>query len=209
MLTLCTKNVHFTFNGDICRQTDGVAMGSSLGPVLAGIFMLHLERSGSSEYVTSILDNFHPNVEFIYESAANSKVAFLDVQRRSEYQNYCLQKGSKFRYLNWNLFCPQSWKQETLKSLVQRAHSVCSTEDLLKTQLNHIQKVLLEINDFPLQVIKQIFPEEEQKNKHQNTEDNGSSVINTESGNKGHLLVLPCQGEQGSRSAKSLKPSFT
>ena len=79
MLTLCTKNVHFRFNGDICRQTDGVAMGSFLGPVLAGIFMLHLERSGSSEYVTSILDNFHPNVEFIYESEANSKVAFLDV----------------------------------------------------------------------------------------------------------------------------------
>ena len=45
MLTLCTKNVHFTFNGDIYLQTDGVAMGSPLGPVLAGIFMVHLERS--------------------------------------------------------------------------------------------------------------------------------------------------------------------
>ena len=41
MLTLCTKNVHFTFNGDIYLQTDGVAMGSPLGPVLAGIFMVH------------------------------------------------------------------------------------------------------------------------------------------------------------------------
>ena len=45
MLTLCTKNVHFTFNGDIYLQTDRVAMGSSLGPVLARILMVHLERS--------------------------------------------------------------------------------------------------------------------------------------------------------------------
>ena len=45
MLTLCTKNVHFTFNGDIYLQTDGAAMGSPLGRVLAGIFMVHLERS--------------------------------------------------------------------------------------------------------------------------------------------------------------------
>ena len=91
MRTLCTKNVHFTFNGDIYLQTDGVAMGPPLGPVLAGIFMVHLETSlipvlkdqlsfgkpyvddtitfiktGSPEYVLSILNSFHPNIEFTY-----------------------------------------------------------------------------------------------------------------------------------------------
>ena len=45
ILTICTKNVYFTFKGDIYLQTDGVAQGSRLGPVLAGIFMVHLERS--------------------------------------------------------------------------------------------------------------------------------------------------------------------
>ena len=45
MLILCTKSVHFSMNGDIYLQIDGVAMGSSLGPVLAGIFMVELERS--------------------------------------------------------------------------------------------------------------------------------------------------------------------
>ena len=108
-------------------------------------------------------------------------------------------------YLNWNSFCPQSWKRGTLRSLVQRAHLICSIEDLLKTELNHIEKVFLEINDFPLWVIKQIFAEEEQKYKHQNIEDKDSNVINIESGNKRHLIVLPYQGEQGSRLVKSLK----
>ena len=45
LLLLCTKNVHFSYNSIIYQQCDGVTMGSTLGPVLAGIFMIHLERS--------------------------------------------------------------------------------------------------------------------------------------------------------------------
>ena len=44
LLLLCTKNVHFTFNGQIYIQVDGVAMGSPLAPLLADIFMIELER---------------------------------------------------------------------------------------------------------------------------------------------------------------------
>ena len=43
LLTLHTKNVHFTFDNQVYQQNDGVAMGSPLGPVLAGIFMIELE----------------------------------------------------------------------------------------------------------------------------------------------------------------------
>ena len=49
----------------------------------------------------------------------------------------------------------------------------------------------------------------EQKNKYQNIEGNGSSVINTESGNKRHFLVLPYQGEQESRLVKSLERNIS
>ena len=44
MLLLYTKNVHFSYNQDVYIQKDGVTMGSPLGPVLAGIFMVNLER---------------------------------------------------------------------------------------------------------------------------------------------------------------------
>ena len=43
MIITGTKNVHFCFGGDIYQQNDGVAMGSPLRPVLAGIFMVELE----------------------------------------------------------------------------------------------------------------------------------------------------------------------
>ena len=41
----CMKNVHFSYNHDIYIQSDGVAMGSPLRPVLEEIFMVNLERS--------------------------------------------------------------------------------------------------------------------------------------------------------------------
>ena len=45
MLILCTKSDNFSMNDDIYLQIDGVVMGSPLGPVLAGIFTVELERS--------------------------------------------------------------------------------------------------------------------------------------------------------------------
>ncbi len=45
LLYLCAKNVHFSFNEEIYQQTDGVAMGSPLGPIIAGIFMVGLEST--------------------------------------------------------------------------------------------------------------------------------------------------------------------
>ena len=39
------KNVHFSFSNEIYMQNDGVAMGFPLGPVLANIFMVELERT--------------------------------------------------------------------------------------------------------------------------------------------------------------------
>ena len=45
LLMLCTKNVHFTFGGKTFVQSDGVAMGSPLGPMLADIFMIELENT--------------------------------------------------------------------------------------------------------------------------------------------------------------------
>ena len=44
LFLLCSKNVNFTFRNNIYRQKIGVVMGSLLGPVFAGIFMVHLER---------------------------------------------------------------------------------------------------------------------------------------------------------------------
>ena len=56
LLLLCTKVVHFSFNGKFYLEKDGIALGSPLEPVVANIFMAELERSlfpKLSFYITS------------------------------------------------------------------------------------------------------------------------------------------------------------
>ena len=42
LVTLCRKNVPFTFNNETHQQRDGVAMGSPFGPVFAKFIMVEL-----------------------------------------------------------------------------------------------------------------------------------------------------------------------
>ena len=92
MLILCTKNVYYVFESRIYVQTDGIAMGSPLGPVLADIFMIQLENSllsnltnyitflkqyvddticfvktGTAEFITSVLNSFDKNIQITFE----------------------------------------------------------------------------------------------------------------------------------------------
>ena len=139
LLLLFTKNVHFSYNGDIYTQANGVAMGSSLGPVLAGIFMVELERTilptlkehmspwkryvndtisyikeESIEHVSSRLNGYHENIEFTYEIEKYGKLPFLDVlviRKDYEVETTVYRKSTNsVIYLHWQLFSPTGWK---------------------------------------------------------------------------------------------------
>ena len=43
MLNFATKNSIFYFDGKVYEQIEGMAMGSSLGPSMANIFLCHYE----------------------------------------------------------------------------------------------------------------------------------------------------------------------
>ena len=45
LLTLYTKNVHFSFKNKIYIQIEGVTRSSPLGPMIANIFMAELENT--------------------------------------------------------------------------------------------------------------------------------------------------------------------
>ena len=103
MLLLCTKNVNFTFE-NVYQQKRCCCQGSPSCPVVAGIFMVYLERALMPELekfmkpwkryvddaityikpdsITSIihiLNIFCENIKFTYEVKHNGKISFLDV----------------------------------------------------------------------------------------------------------------------------------
>ena len=45
LLSLATKESYFIFNGKLCKQFDGVAMGSPLGLTLANAFFIYFRKN--------------------------------------------------------------------------------------------------------------------------------------------------------------------
>ena len=61
-------------------------------------------------------------------------------------------------YMNWNSFAPKTWKMGgTLKSLIERAFLICSTEKLLNEELKHLEEVFREKNHFPKWVVRNVM----------------------------------------------------
>jgi hypothetical protein len=107
LLHAARSDTHFLFDNKMYTQHNGVAMGAPLAPVVADIFMAHMETSlmdqlmeiGVCEWhryvddtfvliepttnvvdVLNILNNFHPSIKFTYEVEANRSLPFLDVR---------------------------------------------------------------------------------------------------------------------------------
>ena len=167
LLYLCTKNAHFTLNNKTYLQVDGVAMDSPLGPVLANIFMVALERNiiptlsndillwkryvddticfiklTSINKVLETLNSYHTNIKFTIEIESENKISFLDVlliRNNSLISTKVYRKNTNTDiYINWKSFSPNNWKWGTLKTLVTRAFDICSTDEYLKEELERI-----------------------------------------------------------------------
>ena len=102
----CTENI-FIFDNNLYQQIDGVAMGGSLGPIMANIFMCYMEKKWLDQcpshfkpilyrrYVDDCfllftnrdhieafkvyLNSKHPNIKFTTEIESNSKLPFIGV----------------------------------------------------------------------------------------------------------------------------------
>ena len=167
LLILCTKNVHFTLNNEIYVQNVGVAMGSTLGPILGNVFMVELEntlvprlhehvkkwrrfvddifayvRNESTDYVLTTLNLFYPNTSFTLEKENNSQLPFLDVlfiRNGTRLDTTVYRKNThNDLYLHWDAFTPVSWKRGTLTTQVNRAYLVCSNKELPHKELAYL-----------------------------------------------------------------------
>ena len=108
LLTLATQESYFLLNDVLCKQKDGVAMGSTLGPTMANVFLSFYEVEWlekcpnefkpvfyrryvddifvlfkSAEHLSKFRDYFntcHQNMSFSFEQEKDGKLSFLDVE---------------------------------------------------------------------------------------------------------------------------------
>ena len=249
LLYLCTKNVHFTFDGKMYLQIDGVAMGSPLGPVLANIFMVEFERTIVPSLQDSVklwrryvddtfafvrkedvdkvlhkLNGYHQNISFTYETESNASISFLDIkvhrQEDGTFETSVYRKPTNTDlYLHWQSYAPEPWKVGTLKTLIYRAHNNCSSVDAVKTELEHIRRVFIEINGYPKRLVNNIITrehnnftarcqrnEEDARNDEEvDPEGQSNDIDEPLTPNVMPVLKLPYAGQHGNSMVKRLK----
>ena len=92
-------------------------------------YTICFEEIRTINYMTTILNNFDPNITFTYEVEEDCKLPFLDVlliQKGNSIVTtvYCKTTTCNI-YLNWKSFDLTTWKRGTLKTLVDCAYLIC------------------------------------------------------------------------------------
>ena len=109
---------------------------------------IYFVKTGSVEYLVSVLNSFGANIQFISEIAKQCRLPFLDVFFTRNVNNIVATVYHKTTandlHLNWNLFAPTSWKRETLKTLIDRPYLICFSRELRKQENEHLKQVFHE-----------------------------------------------------------------
>ena len=197
----------FQFNGDIYVQTNRVAMGSPLGPILANILMTELEEElivkvgedlvNWKRYVDDTLayikietlndtlnklNSFDEKIKFTYEIEVDNKISFLDVliqhEKDGKLQTSVFRKETNTDvYINWHSHVPLQWKKSTLRSLVNRALHICSLPSSLAQEIDHLKNIFVKQNAYPSNFVNSIITDEITKFNNKNHENEVNDTI--------------------------------
>ena len=139
-MQMATSGVELSFDNAMYRQTDDIAMGSPLGPVLANIFVGYNEKNFFDFSVKSqlykrnaddtldifeneaecneffnILNSFNPALKFTSEKEESESLAFLDVMIQKSDNKFITSVYRKPSFtgqcIRWDSFGPSKLKK--------------------------------------------------------------------------------------------------
>ena len=169
----CTKTV-FSSNDQLYEQIDGVSMGSSMGPLLANIIMTELENivikplidDGTIKFYGRYVDDtlvvvkpadiikihdelnkFDKSIQFTVDTFDSEIPHFLDIEISPDGLSIFRKDTNTGQYTNFNSYTTWNHKTAWIRSLVVRAHRICS-KNKLKREFFNIRR-FASWNSFP------------------------------------------------------------
>jgi hypothetical protein len=191
----CLKNAYFMYDGQIYRQTDGAAMGSSLSPAVANLFMVYFEKKAIESanlkpklWISRMVfwqedtlkvfrsSQLHPPQDsFTLEMEENNRLPFLDVQVMKtkdghlEHTVYYYRKPTHTnRYLNAESHHHPSQIQAVANTLISR--SIRLTTDNHRSQELETITAALKQNGYKQHTIRKAIEQHHQPRQTQTEE---------------------------------------
>ena len=181
LLEVATTNQLFQFDGQLYEQTDGVAMGSPLGPLMANVFMCHLEdklaRDGMvpslyKRYVDdtlarmpntdaaadflATLNGLHPSLKFIMELPSENTIPFIGIQiikNGTELETRVYRKPTNTGLLlHFQSHVDKRYKTGLLKTMLHRAHALSSTTEAFNEECAKLPSIFSRL-DYPIGLV--------------------------------------------------------
>ena len=155
LIEICANNCFLEWDGDIYRQTFGVAMGSPLSPVLANLYMEYFEReilpslqqqpllwlryvddcfviwpnNQDFDQFLHQLNDAVPSIEFSVEFEQNGFIPFLDTKVIRNDLRFLFdvyrKDGHSNSYIHWFSNHSRNTKRGSLFGLFLRAYRIC------------------------------------------------------------------------------------
>ena len=181
LLEVATTNQLFQFDGQLYEQTDGVAMGSPLGPLMANVFMCHLEdklaRDGMvpslyKRYVDDTLarmpntdaavdflgtlNGLHPSLKFTMELPSENTIPFIGIQiikNGTELETRVYRKPTNTGLLlHFQSHVDKRYKTGLLKTMLHRAHALSSTTEAFNEECAKLRSIFSRL-DYPIGLV--------------------------------------------------------
>ena len=106
------------------------------------------------------LNSQHNNIKFTSEKESNGSLSFLDVKVEKSFNGFKTSVYRKPTYtglgLSWYSFCPDIYKINSIKTLLNRAYSICSNYFLLHAEFDFLLKYFIN-NNYSQNIFFKVF----------------------------------------------------
>jgi uncharacterized protein (UPF0335 family) len=190
LLEVSMKTIYFQFEDELYQQKDGMAMGSSLPPVVSNIFMEHFEKlvletsdlkpavllryvddtfvvwphgPSSLQDFLCHLNSVRPAIQFTMEVETNNNLPFLDVLVTDLSTRVYRKPTHSGRYLHFKSDHPQYVKRGVVRSSIDRVKVICQNQKDFNREVKFIKHDLI-LNGYPQRLMDSIMKSRKNKN---------------------------------------------